>query len=65
MTEPLACKHCGSTLTMNALVRPTADGYEYACEGCAIREGGYVPLSSRSLSVIGLSDGGAPSAGSE
>lgn len=46
MPEEPVCKHCGSTLTMNALVRPTADGYEYACEGCAVRERGYVRPAS-------------------
>lgn len=36
------CKHCGSALTMKALVKTTEEGYEYACDACAIRERGDV-----------------------
>lgn len=39
------CPHCGSALTMKALVRATDEGYEYACEGCAVRERGGTPAS--------------------
>lgn len=37
MTEN-ACVHCGSALTMARLVRVKEEGYEYACESCAVGE---------------------------
>lgn len=33
-----ACVHCGSALTMARLVRVKEEGYEYACESCAVAE---------------------------